>query len=151
MTCPIAYVRELNEGVRRMFEEMERYGLRPPVYTVTEASVRVVLYKEPEEPATEDQVPIPQSSILLFRLRIRLGTERLRLLLTTLQSQGEMPSRDVAELLNVTSPTARGYLRILEEMGLLEQRRKSRRDPNTVWVVTESPLWSEVSSLWQAT
>jgi ATP-dependent DNA helicase RecG len=135
------YVRELNEGVKRMFEEMERYGLRPPVYTVTEGSVKVALYKQAEEGSLEER-----SLALLTGLRKRLGDGRLRLLLTTLKANGAMSSRDIAELLGVTPPTARSYLHVLEDMGLVEQRQTSLRDPTTAWAVTASPFWSGSSS-----
>jgi ATP-dependent DNA helicase RecG len=130
------YVRELNEGVKRIFEEMEQYGLHPPVYTVTDSTVRVTLYKRSEERGSDEQ-----SEVHLSWLRERLGERRLHSLLVTLREQEEMSSRQVAELLNVTPPTARSYLRVLEGIGMVSRRRESPRDPMAVWVVSESPLW----------
>jgi ATP-dependent DNA helicase RecG len=135
------YVRELNEGVRRIFEEMDRYGLRAPVYTVTEGSVRVALYKQPDEARRRHDQDIAAQLALLAK---RMGDDRLQQLLAALKAQQRMRPRQIAELLDISYPTVRSYLKRLEDVGLVRHVLKSPTDPTTSWVITESPFWSGV-------
>ena len=134
------YVRELNEGVRRMFEEMERFGLRPPAYSITEGSVRVTLFKQPDEAR---RLQAERMANQLAVLEKRLGGNTLYKLLDTLKQRQGVSSGDVAEIVGVSIPTARNYMRLLEEVGLVTRRLKSANDPTAVWVVTSSIFWKQ--------
>jgi ATP-dependent DNA helicase RecG len=134
------YVRELNEGVRRMFEEMARHGLPAPFWTVTDAGVRVTLYTQPQGGIARAET-LPESLTVLNR---RLGGGRLVRLLGFLRTEGEVKTREVAAFLSVTVPTARGYLMLLRDAGMLAQQG-TWRGPTSTWIATDSPLWSEGS------
>jgi ATP-dependent DNA helicase RecG len=135
------YVRELNEGVQRMFEEMERFGLRPPEFRIGESNVRVILYKQPDEGRIGREQEIAAQLALL---RKRLGEERLQRLLANLKSHRQMPPREIAALLGITLPTVRKYMQRLEAVGLVRQERQSPTDPTVVWAVTGAAFWSDV-------
>lgn len=92
----IGYVRELNEGVKRMFEEMDRFGLRPPTLSVTEGGVRVTLFKQPDEAR---RLRAEQVAANLTLLDKRVGEASLRTLLNALLQRTSVPTRDVADLL----------------------------------------------------
>ncbi len=136
------YVRETNEGVERIFQEMDSSGLRPPVYTVSESSVRVTLYKDPERSVSPEEVEEVYGR--LAPLRGRMGGDRLSLLLETLRERKEMSSREVSFLLDASIPTVRSYLRDLEALGLVAFRAQSRTAPNAVWAVTDAPFWTVI-------
>lgn len=145
------YVRELNEGVQRMFEEMEKSGLRDPVYSPREASVTVTLFKKPY---LERDLQASEAARVLTnvrRLEKRLGDEGARQVLTHLIARRSVSNREIADLLGVTTPTARGYLRLLEDVGLVLLRAKSSTDPTARWELTESPHWDAVETYLKAT
>jgi ATP-dependent DNA helicase RecG len=133
------YVRELNEGVQRMFEEMARYGLPEPEYRVTETSVRVILASQlPPDRNVEAEV-VRGVLVLLER---RLGRDRMQQLLGTFRERRQLRTADLVNLLGVSAPTARNYLRLLEETGLVTRSHRSSTDPTATWRVTDSPFWS---------
>ena len=132
------YVRELNEGVRRMFEEMEQHGLRAPVFSVGEGNVRVTLYKLPEE-----TLPLSTEGIeaTMAALRKGINNKRLEPLLAALKTRQQMPPQEIMALLGVTPPTVRNYMRILEREGLVRFSTQSRTNPTAQWIVSEAPFW----------
>ena len=130
------YVRELNEGVRRMFQEMVQAGLRPPVFTIHESSVQVTLYKKPGlDPALADAVA---------PLTRRIGQVATLKLLIYLKLIGEATPREMTEFLGVSQPTARNYLALLEKAGLVERISASATDPSQILRPSKSPLWGSV-------
>jgi ATP-dependent DNA helicase RecG len=130
------YVREANEGVRRMFDEMRHYGLPEPEYRSTDSSVRVTLFTSAGDPERGEV------NSLLVRLRKNLGEARLSALLSTLEQNGSIATRDVIRLLDVSPPTARKYISVLEGAGLLVSQVKSPTDPTKAWIISDSPFWS---------
>lgn len=141
------YVREQNEGVRRMFEEMDRYGLRDPLYIVTEGNVKVILYKEADPSRVRREMDITSQFRPFAQLLNRLGEERLKDLLSILKARHQMRPSEVAEHLGVSQPTARTYLRLLEEIELVRLVQKSTSDPTTHWVITDSPFWADYEAM----
>jgi ATP-dependent DNA helicase RecG len=132
------YVRETNEGVRRMFQEMKQYGLRDPVYEVLPAGVRVTLYKEPDSTKTSADQNVVAALATLRRL---LGSERLEALLAAFRQREQLPTRAIAELLKVSSLSARRYLTILGEASLIDEVTQSKYDPRGYWTRTDHSFW----------
>jgi ATP-dependent DNA helicase RecG len=145
------YVRELNEGVQRMFEEMERYGLRDPVYSVGEANVRVTLYKQPDSDRRQETESADRALANFQRLESRIGRARVQALIRQLLDRRQVSNREAASVLGVTPPTARRYLRLLEEIGLVELRAKSQTDPTAKWHILENRMWASVMAHVEAT
>lgn len=133
------YVRESNEGVKRMFEEMEQVGLREPVYTVSDSSVKVTLYKHVGASNAAEEVNIAAH---LGYLRVRLGTVAMEGLLTTFYENKQLSTRTVSELLGVSIPTTRKYLGLLVDAGLIAEQLKAKFDPTAKWVITAAVFWS---------
>ena len=132
------YVREMNEGVERMFQEMEQVGLRPPLYEVMPAGVRVTLYKQ------IGGVRIAEEEIVTSRLaylRRLIGPMALTQLLSTFHERKQIPTREITSLLGVSTPTARRYLTQLEAAGLITEKGKAKFDPTATWIVTDSVYW----------
>ena len=132
-----SYVRELNEGVQRMFKEMTEFGLQEPVYFIGNASVRVTLYKLLDQTRTDYEREISVRTALLRKL---LGVERTSLLLVTLQSRRRITTGEIVTLMQVTPVTARKYLLLLQEAGFVQEHAKSKFDPTAYWSVIENPL-----------
>lgn len=132
------YVRELNEGVKRMFEEMSSYGLRPPKFEDDGRQVKATLFKRPDESASHKEQSFDGA---LEALAGKLGEPRTQLLLTALQEGRQLRSSDIASLLEVSQPTARNYMRGLEAVGLAAQILRSSTDPTRYWTLTDHPFW----------
>lgn len=141
-----AYVRETNEGVGRMFDEMQRAGLPDPEFAAGEASVRVTLHKSPIEDRRAAQLGETPALLVVRRLTHLLGRERAALLLDALRAGRTPSSREVAGALGVAVPTARQYLRLLWSAGLVESTANSSTDPTARWRATASALWGEVEA-----
>lgn len=134
------YVREMNEGVERMFQEMEQVGLREPAYEVTPGGVRVTLYKQSGGARTSAD---DNAVLMIVRLERRLGSEAMAALLLAFKQFKKMPTRQVAQTLNVSLNSARAYMGQLEEVGLVQREGKSATDPKSFWIATTVPFWQE--------
>ena len=140
------YVRELNEGVRRMFQEMKGMNLRDPEYRVTDAHVTVVLYKQVEAPAppgVTNAAPLSEIFELEITRADEAGMSYLPQLLTFFRQHGSRSTGDVATVLAVSHRTARNYLAVLARHGLLRHEAKSRTDPHARWLALDGGGWSE--------
>jgi len=134
------YVREMNEGVERMFQEMEQVGLREPVYEVTPGGVRVTLYKQSGGARTSAD---DNAVRMIVRLERRLGSETMAAFLLAFKQFKKLPTRQVAQILNVSLNSARAYMGQLEEVGLVQREGKSATDPKSFWIATAVPFWQE--------
>lgn len=137
------YVRELNEGVERMFEEMARYGLREPKFEVGDGSVKVILFKQPDEGKGRNDLLLAGE---VLWLEIRVGEPQFRGFIARIRSERQMRTSELGELLGVSAPTARNYMKRLESVGLVRQVLKSSTDPTRYWAITDHPFWSEQES-----
>lgn len=145
-----SYVRELNEGVPRMIEEMVLSGLPEPQFIPADASFRVVLFKQPLS-----NTPRPNSDVesQLERLRRALGRRGAKQLMNLLHlftsrsvfEQGVSTSK-VAKSLNTTRLTANRYLRALSNERLIIYLANSPTDPTGRWAPVPSPVWDFVRS-----
>ena len=133
------------KGSSACFEEMERSGLRDPLYDIGEANVEL---RFSNFLIPRDNGSLPSVDVLsnVQRLERRMGIGPARDLLKALMVNKLVSNRDIAEILMVTPPTARNYLRLLEQVGLVEMKARSATDPTTKWRVRESPLWDTVES-----
>lgn len=132
------YVREMNEGIERMFQEMEQVGLRPPVYEVTSAGVRVTLYKQSGTVRTSADENALHAIVKLER---HLGFETVSALVQAFKQFKKLPTRQVAQLLSVSLNSARAYMNQLEDVGLVRREGKSITDPRAFWIATDSSFW----------
>lgn len=115
------YVRELNEGVPRMFQEMQKAGLREPRFRITDATVTVILYKEvivhdePEDGPPEALIAIARELSNVDSVQLRLARE-----LEIFQDGKVYSAAEIAEILQVTIRTISRDFTILKDAGLIE-------------------------------
>lgn len=131
------YVRELNEGVKRMFEEMQHFGLREPQYRASESSVTVTLYKRPGEERSVETEEV-QRQVTWLRKRRGVTADSL---FAHLREAHRISTHQAALILKVTDKTARSDLERLENVGLVVRTRNSPTDPSSVWVTTSHTFW----------
>ena len=135
------YVREQNEGVPRMFQEMRQSGLREPQFRVTDASVCLTLYKQPDQNQQQFSEEVRHTIANLEALLGRRSGDHLRALLQSLARNKSISTSRAATLIGVTRATARQYLALLEEQGLVRNTGKSANDPTARWLAA-GPLWA---------
>lgn len=111
---------ELGEGIKRIYDEMERDGLTDPVYQQTSGSVRLILAATPR---------------LDPRLLARLPT-MTQPVLDALRTAGRpLSTGDIAELVGMSRPAAATRLKALESVHLIQWIGKSPKDPRAVWAI----------------
>ena len=114
-------VQELNEGMNRMFEEMASAGLPEPRLQQTDAGFKVTPFNSGE--AEQHQI----------RAIIGAVPPNFAPALDLLFAEGRITTGQVVALTDISSPTARRYLRSLADAGLIERVSKSERDPRSYW------------------
>ncbi|WP_337061710.1 ATP-binding protein [Kineococcus sp. G2] len=112
----LAFGQEFGEGIRRMFDEMRLAGLQPPLYRQTEGSVRLTLSADLGAQPGDDRLP-----------------EETRLVVTALREAGRLGTRDLAEVMGRTRPTAVKKLAEMRERGVIRWNGQSARDPRAYW------------------
>lgn len=110
--------RELGEGIKRIFHEMQRRGLADPIYRQSSSSVTLTLKaSDAVAPAVLEGLSKSARGVLdILRLHNRpLGTGQ------------------VAELAGIARPTAKRALQSLADAGLVRWDGKSDHDPRASW------------------
>lgn len=121
------WVRESNEGVGRIFDEMKEYFLDDPVYTEpNNSSVQLtlknnILARKERETGRVSEIITPE---LFEKL-----TAQEELIVRHLYNQGNLTSTQVANLIDRSVPTARKRLSGLEEKGIVIAHGSSINDP----------------------
>lgn len=112
----LSFGQELGEGIRRIFEEMRAAGLTDPVYRQGSSGAHLTLSGEPIDRELDARLP-----------------DRGRDIMGALREAGRLSTGEVAAILNVSPPVARGELGLLRDLGVIEWVGKSPRDPRAYW------------------
>ena len=117
----LGITQELGEGIRRIYAEVRARGLVDPIYTQTQAGVRLVL-------SSADAIP---SEVLD-------GLPRgARAVLDALRAAARpLGTGQIEELVGVARPTAVRHLRALRDAGLVAWEGQSQRDPTATWRIS---------------
>lgn len=127
----LGLVQELNEGMKRLFDEMARANLPEPLLRQTDSGFVVTLYN-----------------------RFRLGPDEISRMLDLLPTAvhavldrlielGRVTTGEAADLSGLSVPTIRRYFAALEHAVLLERVASSATDPQAFWRsgLTFDGLW----------
>lgn len=110
--------RELGEGIKRIFREMQRRGLADPIYRQGPSTVTLTLK------ASDAVDPVVLAGL----------TKSARSVLDVLRLQNRpLGTGQVADLAGIARPTAKRALESLAEVGLVHWDGKSDRDPRASW------------------
>lgn len=127
-------VRELNEGVKRIYSEMQRFFLKDPIYSEPDRnSVLLVL---------ENNIVMRgrrKTESLLKVNNIQDEWENLnyteRQVLLTIFDKGEITSEEVAKVIDRSKPTAVKLLNKLMEKNLIEWTGTSKSDTHGKYII----------------
>ena len=131
------FVQELGEGVDRMYEEMELFGLPEPKFQEKEGSLLVVLENAIENRSTAKSVP---------ELMNDLPKEQRELLIAIFQ-QGFLSPKDAERIVGRSRPTIIKHLKGLMQVGLIARRAATQRDPRAIYVIASSSIMEELRGL----
>ena len=109
--------RELGEGIRRMFEHMRKAGLADPIYQQSSMGVRLTLLDE----------PVPAA------VRANLSPTAQRVLSALYEARRPLGTTQVAEMADISRPTASRTLKKLEEQRLVTWAGNAPNDPRSTW------------------
>lgn len=130
----LGIVRELNEGVKRIYSEMKRFFLKDPIYSEPDHnSVLLILDnnivmrgKRKEESMLKNQkIQEAWNSLNLVEKNI----------FTAIFDKGEITSGEVAKLINRSKPTAVKLLNKLMDMKLIEWTGTNKTDSYGKYII----------------
>lgn len=130
----LGIVRELNEGVKRIYSEMQRFFLKDPIYSEPDRnSVLLVLdnniimrSRRKEESMLKDNTILDKWSELSYPERQ---------VLTNIFDKGEISSEETALLISRSKPTAVKLLNRLIELELIEWTGTSKSDTQGRYII----------------
>lgn len=122
----IGWVRELGEGVKRIYEEMHLFFLDDPVYEEKHQSVVLTLKNNIVMRKIRRHEHI-NSKISGQWVELTLNQQ---VALEMAYNQGRVKTMELAQKLKMTRPPAKKILDTLEEKGLLRRVANSVNDPN---------------------
>lgn len=127
----LGYVRQLNEGVDRIYESMEKSMLSEPEYKEVNGNVYLTL---------RNRVSSHDKAISI-QLMERIEKEwkqynpTQQKILTYLFARGALTVSELAKLIHIHHNTVRSYLTTFVEIGIIERHSDKKRDLNAKYTV----------------
>lgn len=123
----LGIVRELNEGVKRIYSEMQRFYLKDPVYSEPDRnSVLLVLDNNIAVRANRKQETLKKSDLVKDKWEILNYAERQ--VLQVINDKGEVTSEEASKIINRGKTTAVKLLNKLIDLDLIVWTGTSKRD-----------------------
>lgn len=122
------WVRELNEGVNRIYDEMEEFYLEPPEYIEPNSfALQLNLYNnyESRQLRTDDRLDKLEKQLEQGEFNVNQ-----RKILSYLYSNETITVKETMELLDVTRNTAKNNLSYLLKQGLVKWIGSTKHDPS---------------------
>lgn len=129
------WVRESNEGVGRIYQEMNEYFLDDPIYEEPNDSA-VQLTLKNNILARKDRETGRVSDIITHEIFSELN-EQEEIIVRHLYNSGSLTASEVAQIINRTSRTARLRLNSLVQKGLVTVHGSSPNDPKRFYTLKE--------------
>ena len=126
------WVKEMNEGVKRIYSEMEKFFLKKPVYSEPGNNVLLVL----ENNILNRNVRIEDNLKKLINKDIykKLNLIEKEIIKFSFMNK-KITTTDLTKKLNKSGLTTRKYLKKLVELGILEWHGTSARDPKQYYTL----------------
>ena len=130
----LGIVRELNEGVKRIYSEMQRFYLKDPVYTEPDRnSVLLVLDNNIEIRANRKQETLKKSNAIKEKWKLLNYPERQ--VLQFISDKGEATSEDVSRIINRGKTTSVKLLNRLLDLDLIVWTGTSKKDTHGKYIM----------------
>ena len=127
------WVKELNEGVKRIYDEMQQFFLNKPIYSEpNNNSVLLVLENSITSRTLRTEERIQRS----FDEDIINSLEEAEITIVRfLMSHEKITTKIATKLINMSDVTSRNKLRKLKEKGILKWHGNSTNDPNQYYTL----------------
>ena len=130
----IGIVRELNEGVKRIYSEMQRFFLKEPIYSEPDRnSVLLVLDNNIIMRSRRKEESMLKNNSIQSKWKELNYLER-QVLVTTFD-KGEISSEETTKIINRSKPTAVKLLNKLIDMKLIEWTGTSKSDTQGRYII----------------
>lgn len=127
-------VRELNEGVKRIYSEMQRFFLKDPIYSEPDRnSVLLVLDNNIVMRSRRKEESMLKDNTIQDKWENLNYLERQ--VLTTIFDKGEITSDETSKIINRSKPTAVKMLNKLIDMNLIEWTGTSKSDTQGRYII----------------
>lgn len=126
------WVRELNEGVKRIYTDMESFFLDPPVFS--EPNGNTVLLVLRNNIAARSVRRVTSQKELLGKHWELLGNFD-REIVFYIANIDKCTPRELSELIGKSRPTINNHLKTLVEKGIIEEHSTSPRDPTKYYTI----------------
>ena len=129
----LGWVRELGEGVKRIYEEMNKYFLDDPIFEEKNNTVTLTLKNNTVMRSIRRKERIDSN--------ISGQWDELdnysKIALEIVYSQGKIKTKELADTLNITRGPARKILESLVQKNILRKVSTSKNDPNQYYEMIE--------------
>lgn len=129
----LGWVRELGEGVKRIYEEMNKYFLDDPIFIEKNNKVILILKNNIIMRSIRRQERIDSNISGQWDELDRYS----QIALEMVYSQGRIKTRELSEKLNISRATARKTLDCLAQKDILKKVSTSVNDPNQYYEMIE--------------
>ncbi len=127
-------VRELNEGVKRIYSEMQRFYLKDPIYSEPDRnSVLLVLDNNIAVRANRKQETLKNMDVMKDKWDLLSYPERQ--ILQVINDKGSVTSEDVRKIINRGKTTAVKLLNRLMELDLIVWTGTSKKDTHGTYIM----------------
>lgn len=123
------YVRELNEGVPRIYSAMERFMLAKPEYTDSGNSVTLILRNK----VTDHKETILRETFERIEELWGMLNKTQKEIIHMLFQQQEATLHEIAEFMGLSEQAIRNNLKQLDELKILERCSEKIRDKNALY------------------
>jgi len=130
--CDLDYVRELGEGVNRMYTEMEKEGLPKPIFESGKGRVMVTLFNNAKDRLLRKEVDLLK---LIKHNKINSLSKDERSTILYVMKNKRITTRECKKLVGKSEDTARNILKKLKNYNppFLIDRRKYLHDPKAYY------------------
>src|SRR5699024_9599919 len=130
----LGIVRELNEGVKRIYSEMQRFFLKDPIYSEPDRnSVLLVLDNNIVMRSRRKEESMLKDNTIQDKWKNLNYLERQ--VITTIFDKGEINSEETAKIINRSKPTAVKLLNKLIDLKLIEWTGTSKSDTKGRYII----------------
>ena len=127
------YVRQLNEGVARIYESMEKSMLSKPEYQEKNGNVYLTLRNK----ISTHSKTVSTELMALVENKWAEINDTQRMILTYLFANGSATLSDFARVTNINKNTIRTYLNTFVDQGIIERHSKKQRDPDAKYTFSK--------------
>ncbi|MFU2137336.1 ATP-binding protein [Gallibacterium anatis] len=129
----LGYVRQLNEGVTRIYESMEKSMLSKPEYQEKNGNVYLTLRNK----ISTHSKTVSTELMALVEDKWAEINDTQRTILTHLFANGSATLSDFAKVTNINKNTIRTYLNAFVDQGIIERHSKKQRDPDAKYTFSK--------------